>query len=94
MSSTMVLDPRAPWIQVELSFDKKRDTPYSIELPEDYEMPEKPYKAVSIVSDPEGEYSHGDVIVLPTHVIREIELSANKFHLVERNHIMAVVRAE
>ena len=90
----MILDTKTPWIQVELSFDKEEENPYSIALPADYRPAEKPYKAVSIVRDPEGEYKHGDVVVLPTHIIREIELSTNKFHLVERNHIMAVVRAE
>ena len=90
----MILDTKTPWIQVELSFDKEEENPYSIALPDDYRPAEKPYKAVSIVRDPEGEYKHGDVVVLPTHIIREIELSNNKFHLVERNHIMAVVRAE
>ena len=90
----MILDTKTPWIQVELSFDEKENRPYTIELPDDYKPAEKPYKAVSIVRDPEGEYKHGDVVVLPTHIIREIELSSNKFHLVERNHIMAVVRAE
>ena len=90
----MILDTKTPWIQVELSFDKEEENPYSIALPDDYRPAEKPYKAVSIVGDPEGEYKHGDVVVLPTHIIREIELSTNKFHLVERNHIMAVVRAE
>ena len=90
----MILEPKVPWIQVELSFDKKEESPYAIELPDDYRPAEKPYKAVSVVRDPEGEYKHGDVVVLPTHIIREIELSNNKFHLVERNHIMAVVRAE
>ena len=90
----MILDTKTPWIQVELSFDKEEENPYSIALPDDYRPAEKPYKAVSVVRDPEGEYKHGDVVVLPTHIIREIELSSNKFHLVERNHIMAVVRAE
>tara|TARA_R100000697_G_C5356950_1_gene173449 strand:+ start:127 stop:399 length:273 start_codon:yes stop_codon:yes gene_type:complete len=90
----MILDTKNPWIQVELSFDKEEENPYSIALPDDYRPAEKPYKAVSVVRDPEGEYKHGDVVVLPTHIIREIELSTNKFHLVERNHIMAVVRAE
>lgn len=90
----MTLEPKGPWIQVELSFDKEEENPYSIALPEDYRPTEKPYKAVSVVSDPCGEYAYGDVVVLPTHIIREIELSGNKLHLVERNHIMAVVRAE
>lgn len=95
MNGTMVLDPKGPWVQVELSFDKKKDgSPYTIALPDDYRPQEKPYKAVSVVKDPEGEYSYGDVIILPTHVLREIELVDSVFHLVERNHVMAVVRSE
>ena len=90
----MILDTKTPWIQVELSFDKEEENPYSIALPDDYRPAEKPYKAVSVVRDPEDEYKYGDAIVLPTHVVREIELSGNVFHLVERNHIMAGVRAE
>ena len=90
----MILETKAPWVQVEMSFDNKEESPYMIELTEDYRPAEKPYKAVSIVSDPNGEYAYGDVVVLPTHIIREIQLSGNKFQLVERNHIMAVVRAE
>ena len=90
----MILEPKTPWVQVEMSFDKSEESPYMIELPEDYRPAEKPYKAVSVINDPNGEYAYGDVVVLPTHIVREIELSGNKFHLVERNHIMAVVRAE
>ena len=61
----MILDTKAPWIQVELSFDKEEENPYSIALPEDYRPAESPYKAVSVVRDPEGEYKYGDVVVLP-----------------------------
>ena len=89
----MILEPRSPWVLVELSFDKEEPKDFVIDLPEDYRPATSPYKAVSVVDDPDGEYKHGDVIVLPTHVIREIELTDNTFHLVERNHIMAAVRA-
>tara|TARA_R100001510_G_C7606840_1_gene171659 strand:- start:317 stop:589 length:273 start_codon:yes stop_codon:yes gene_type:complete len=90
----MTLYPEPAWVQVELSFDKKDESPYTIALPDDYKPAEKPYKAVSVVADFLGKYKHGDVVVVPTHIIREIDLSDNKFYLVERNHIMAAVRAE
>ena len=89
----MVLEPKNKWIEIELSFDKKEQEIESIiALPEDYRPAQKPYKAVSVVSDPEGVYKHGDVIITPTHVIQEIEIRDNKFYLVERNYVMATVR--
>ena len=91
----MVLEPKNKWIEIELSFDKKEEEIQSIvALPEDYRPTQKPYKAVSVVSDPEASYKHGDVIVVPTHVIQEIEIRDNKFYLIERGHVMAVVEPE
>ena len=95
MEFTMVLEPRNKWIEVELSFDNNEQQQESIiALPDDYRPSEKPYKAVSVIRDPEEEYKNGDVIVTPTHVIQEIEIDKNKFYLVERNYIMATVRRE
>ena len=91
----MVLEPRNKWIEVELSFDNNEQQQQSIiALPDDYRPSEKPYKAVSVIRDPDEEYKNGDVIVTPTHVIQEIEIDKNKFYLVERNYIMATVRRE
>ena len=91
----MILHPKNKWIQVELSFDKKEEEfeKSLVALPDDYKPAEKPYKTVSVVGDPEGEYKYGDVLVLPTHIIREIELRGHRYYLVERNHVMAVVTA-
>ena len=89
----MVLEPKNRWIEVELSFDNNEKQQESIiALPDDYRPTERPYKAVSVVADPDGEYERGDVIVAPSHVIQEIEIAENKFHLIERNYIMATVR--
>jgi len=91
----MILHPKNKWIQVEFSFDKKKESPEKslVALPDDYKTAEKAYKAVSVVRDPEDEYKYGDILVLPTHIVREIELNDYKFYLVERNHVMAVVSA-
>ena len=92
----MKLDPKGNWIQVDLAFDRKEEEADEalVALPDDYKPVEKPYKAVCVNKDPQLEYKHGDVVVVPTHIIREIEIRQGKFHLVERNHVMAVVSAE
>jgi len=87
----MVLDPKNNWIQVELAFDKREEEASLIALPDDYKPAEDPYKAVSVKVDPKEEYRYGDVIVVPTHIIRDIKIRDNTFHLIERNHVMAVV---
>tara|TARA_R100001509_G_C4759949_1_gene179377 strand:+ start:333 stop:605 length:273 start_codon:yes stop_codon:yes gene_type:complete len=89
----MIVKPKNNWVQVDLSFDKERENPYEVLLPADYKPTESPYKAVSVHSDPQEEYKYGDVVVVPTHIIREIELENNKFYLIERGHIMALVEA-
>lgn len=86
----MRLNPKNNWILVTLAFDDKEEQESLIALPEDYRPAEKPYKAVSMERDPQKEYSFGDVLIVPTHMIREIEIADKTFHLVERNHIMAV----
>jgi len=94
MELRMVLNPKNSWIQVDLSFDKKEEEVEKsiIALPDDYKPAQKQFKAVSVKTDPEKEYQYGDVIVVPTHVVREVEIRDNTFYLIERNHIMAVVR--
>ena len=56
----MIIHPKNKWIQVEFSFDKKGEVPETtlVALPDDYKAVEQPYKAVSVVRDPEGEYNY------------------------------------
>jgi co-chaperonin GroES (HSP10) len=90
----MKLEPIGNWIHVSLDFDEAEEEHEKslIALPDDYKPAEKPYKAVSVVCDFKDEYKHGDIVIVPTHVIREIELRDNRFYLIERNHIMATLK--
>jgi co-chaperonin GroES (HSP10) len=90
----MILEPKNNWIEVDLSFDKKEEKESLIALPEDYKPAEKPYKAVSMKRDPLGDYKYGDVLIVPSHIIREIDVVGQQFYLIERSHIMAVVEPE
>jgi hypothetical protein len=51
------IKPKNGWIEVLLAFDKAEEQYEKslVALPDDYKPLEKPYKAVSVVSDPEGE---------------------------------------
>ena len=86
----MTLLPKQRWISVQLSEEEKEENT-AILLPEDYRPQESPYKVVSVLIDPDGEYSSGNCIVVPTHIIREVEVCGDKHYLIERNHIMAEV---
>ena len=92
----MILEPKGDWVLVNLSFDKKEEEIEKslVALPEDYKPAEKPYKAVSVEKDSRKKYQYGDIVVVPTHVIREVEIRGNKFYLIERNHIMGLVSPE
>jgi len=96
MEIEMLLAPTSKWVQVSLDFDETDEAHEKslVALPEGYKPAEKPFKAVSVVCDSEKEYKYGDVVVIPTHVLREIGLRERTFYLVERGHIMAVVSAE
>lgn len=90
----MILYTKNNWLRVELFNDAKEEAPTGILLPEDYKPAENPYKAVSVGNDPHGLYKFGDVIVVPTHVIREVTVRDQTFYLVERAHIMGLLVAE
>ena len=89
----MKLEPKCNCIWVTQPFAEKEEETL-VALPEDWKPAEKPYKAISVHKDPSGEYDYGDIIVVPTHLIREIEIRQNKFYLVERNPILAEVLPE
>tara|TARA_R110000824_G_scaffold130856_3_gene292778 strand:- start:806 stop:1075 length:270 start_codon:yes stop_codon:yes gene_type:complete len=88
----MKLKPMNNWIQVDPSCsDVEESEPSLIALPDDYRPTQKPHKSVSVVSDPESVYQPGEVLVVPAHLIHEIELKEDNFYLLERNHVMAVI---
>jgi hypothetical protein len=60
-------------------------------LPEDYKKPDSPYSVMKVVHDPEGQYKCDIRVVVPTHIIREIEVGTETFYLIERGHVMATV---
>ena len=74
----MTVEPKRNWISVSLQETVEEDK-------------QNPHRTVEVVKDPEGEYDSGTLIVVPTHVVHEIKIKNESFHLVERNFVMAAV---
>ena len=87
----MKVEPKLKWIHVEPSFEKKEKDELIL-LPEGFRPAEDEYRVVTVIADPEGEYEHGDVVVVPSHIIREVKIAENVFYFAERNHVMAQLK--
>lgn len=90
----MNIEPKNNWILVEIvnKVEEKKEESVVL-LPEDYKKPENPYTVAKVLDDPEWVYHDCNVIV-PTHIIRNIQIGSETFYLIERSHIMASTRQE
>ena len=88
----MYLKPRGNWILVERRKAASTEQETVVLLPEDYKKPDNPYSVVKVAEDSSLiEWSYGDMLLVPTHIIREIVIDDQTFLMIEKNHIMAKV---
>jgi len=88
----MYLKPRGNWILVERRKAASTEQETVVLLPEDYKKPDNPYSVVKVAEDSSLiEWSYGDMLLVPTHIIREIIIDDQAFLMIEKNHIMAKV---
>jgi co-chaperonin GroES (HSP10) len=88
----MYLKPRGNWILVEMRKSASTEQETVVLLPEDYKKPDNPYSVVKVAEDSSLiEWSYGDMLLVPTHIIREIIIDDQTFLMIEKNHIMAKV---
>ena len=88
----MNLKPRGNWILVERRKAASTEQETVVLLPEDYKKPDNPYSVVKVAEDSSLiEWSYGDMLLVPTHIIREIVIDDQTFLMIEKNHIMAKV---
>lgn len=73
---------------VEVQEEKKETS--TILLPEDFRRKSNPYTLVKVLHDANGEYANEDVVV-PTHMITEVNLGSDSFFVVEKNHVLAII---
>jgi len=61
-------------------------------LPTNYKEKVEPYKVMRVIEDSNGKYEAESLILVPTNVLEEVELSDQKFYLVLDNYVMAVIK--
>ena len=74
--------------------EKKEEKQQGFYLPDDVVVKKKPHEVVKIVkisadSKFDGVLSAGDLIVVETHMITEIDLEKGKYHLISENNVLA-----
>ena len=88
----MRLEPKRNWISVDLSEGPETEEEVFVLLPDDYKPEQNPHRMVVVRTDPQGEYTTGSLIIVPTHVVHEVKVKNKSFHLVERNFVIAQVK--
>tara|TARA_R110002033_G_scaffold12170_1_gene37303 strand:- start:1261 stop:1491 length:231 start_codon:yes stop_codon:yes gene_type:complete len=68
---------------------KTEESKSSFILPEDYEKPKSEYVKVSVLDCTATELELGRFIVVPRHMIQEINVDGETYHLVLDNYVLA-----
>jgi co-chaperonin GroES (HSP10) len=89
------LSPRNRYLLVEQLAVKVEVQPqHAFILPADYKEKEKPYKVVRVIEDSTEKYEPESLILVPTHMLEEIEIDNQTHYLIQENHILATVTKE
>ena len=90
------LSPRNKYLLVEqLAVKVEVQSQHAFILPTDYKEKEKPYKVVRVIEDSTEKYEPESLVLVPTHMLEEIELEDNQKHyLIQENHVLATVTKE
>jgi len=60
-------------------------------LPDDYEKPKGEYVRVSVLDCTATELELGNYIIVPRHMIQEINVDGETYHLVLDNYVLASI---
>jgi hypothetical protein len=89
------LSPRNKYLLVESTDVKVVEQPErAFLLPEDYKQKDKPHKVVRVIEDSTEQYEPESLILVPTHMLEEIELDGEKHYLIQENYVLATVNKE
>lgn len=88
------LSPRNNYLLVEQLDVKVQEQKHAFVLPTDYKEKEKPYKVVRVIEDSTDNYFAETLVLVPTHMLEEVELDGVKHYLITQNHVIAVVQEE
>ena len=88
----MNITPQNKHLLIEvLDETENSDKPADFLLPEGYEKPKSEYAKVKVLDDTACSLPYGSHVVVPRHMIQEINIGETTFHLVQENYILASV---
>lgn len=93
----MIVQPENNWILVEVVKVPEEKKESMVLLPEDFKTKESPYSVVRVIRDSTNKaasFKKDELLVVPTHIVRDVQVKSYTFSLIERNHIMASMREE
>ena len=88
----MNITPQNRHLLIEVPDENEDDgKPSAFLLPEGYEKPKSEHIKVKVLDDSACSLSFGSHVVVPRHMIQEIDIGATTFNLVLENYVLASV---
>ena len=85
-----MLFPLNRHLVVEPILEQRKDS--GVLVPDDYKTEESAYILVTLSrSHPESDLIPGSKLVVPTHVVEEINFFGEKYHIVLENHVVGLL---
>lgn len=88
------LSPRNNYLLIEPLEVIEEKPQQAFLLPTDYKEKENPYKVMRVIEDSTDKYKPESLILVPSHLIEEVELAEEKHYLIPQNYVIATVTKE
>lgn len=88
------LSPRNNYLLVEPLNVIEEKPQQAFLLPADYKQKESPYKVMRVIEDANDKYRPESLILVPSHLIEEVDLDNEKHYLIPQNYVIATVTKE
>ena len=86
------ITPHNRHLLIEAQVEPEDDgEPAAFLLPEGYEKPKSEHVKVKVLDDSACSLSFGSHVVVPRHMIQEIDTGDTTFNLVQENYVLATV---
>jgi len=87
----MNITPQNRHLLIEAPVEAEEDKPAAFLLPEGYEKPQSEHVKVKVLDDSACSLPFGSHVVVPRHMIQEIDIGDTTFNLVQENYVLASV---
>ena len=90
--SKLNIKPHNRHVLVKMLEEEKEEEKTGFILPDDYEKPKSEYVKVAVLDSSACSMEIGFYVIVPRHMIQEINVGNETFHLVQENYVLASVK--